>query len=115
MAEGHTELPVSVCVCGGAYVCSILVQSITSAFDRFQNDFVHLFSLKSTSVMWKVCYDTTKVKVTVEGQIFKWTLSGSICEWISKNFAHLFSLTSASVMQKIVSISPRSKSQLKVK
>ena len=37
----------------------------------FQNNFAHLFSLTITSVMQEVCFDMTKVKVTVEGQIFK--------------------------------------------
>ena len=56
--------------------CPILVRSIISTFiNGFQNDFSHLFSLTITSVMRKVCFDTPKVKVTVEGQIFELTLS----------------------------------------
>ena len=67
-------LCLSVCACVSAFVCPILVSSRTSTFiNIFENDFAHLFSLTSTSVMQKVCFDMPKV--TVEGQMFKLTLS----------------------------------------
>ena len=46
----------------------------------FKNNFAFLFTLTSTSVMQKVCFDM--VKVTVEGLMFKLTLSGVLvsCE-----------------------------------
>ena len=43
----------------------------------FQNNFAHMFSLTSASVMQKVTFDKSKVKVTVEGQMFELTLSGA--------------------------------------
>ena len=79
MVEGHKELFVSVCfkvisVC----VCPFLVESITSTFYQWISKTVCCsFSLTSTNVMQKDCFDTPKVKVTVEGQLFKLTLSGA--------------------------------------
>ena len=72
MAEGPIELPVCLCMCVcvlvRAYVCPILVRSITSTFnDGFQNNFAH-------KIMRKACFDTLKFKITVEVQKFKLTL-----------------------------------------
>ena len=71
----------------------------------FKNIFAHLFSLTSTGGMQKIQFDTPKVKVTFEGQMFQLTLSVAnfyVYQWISKkkkkNFVHLFSLTSTQVL-----------------
>ena len=40
----------------------------------FKKNFAHLLSLTNTSVMQKV-FDTSKVKVTVDGQKIKFTIS----------------------------------------
>ena len=62
--------------------------------------FTTLLYLTSTSVMQKVFFNTSKVKVKVEGQMFK---------------LNLFSLKVLMSSEKSVSICQRSSSQLKVK
>ena len=70
-----------------------------------------MFSLTSTSVMRRVCFDTPKAKVTVEIQIYVCPEHNFyIYEWISKKeCAHLFSLTSTSVMRKVCFNMPKVK------
>ena len=63
------------------------VQSINSTFmNGFQNNFAHLFSVTSTSVIQKVCFRRPKVKVTVEGQMFEFIVSGAYLIHLSMDF-----------------------------
>ena len=77
---GCIELPLSVCLC--VCVCVLVrpcipffVRSISSTFkNKFQKKLHTRVPFNNSSVMRKVCFDTPKVKVTVEGQTIKLTL-----------------------------------------
>ena len=50
-----------------------LVRVITSTFmHEFQNNFVQLFFLRSSSAVLNIWSGTLKVKVILEGQMIKW-------------------------------------------
>ena len=61
-----------------------LGQAKTSAFMYgFKNNLAQLFSFRSA--MWNICSGRLKVKVTLEGQMIKWSkLNLYIYAWISK-------------------------------
>ena len=53
--------------------------------------------------MRKVCSDTSKVKVTVEGQVFilVWSITSTFINGFQNNFAHVSPETNTSVMRKV--------------
>ena len=122
MGGGHIELPVPVCVCMGVLVhacmCPILVKSITSTFIMDFTHFTHLFFLTSTSIMQRVCFGMSNVKVRVKGQMFKVTLSGVYLLHLSVDFKNILHKCSPKQVlvscEEFVSIRRISRSQLKI-
>ena len=94
-------------------VCpSGFVQAITSTFiHRFQNDLAQLLSIRSRSAIWNICSGRLMVKVTLEGQMIKWSwielvraiTSIFIHGFFLNKWAQLFSLRSNSAIWKICS------------
>ena len=80
--------------------------SVTCIYmDGFQNNLTQLFSLNSRSVIWNNISGSLKVKVTLEGQLMKWSLIELVRDITSpfvhdfqNNLTQLFSLKSESVI-----------------
>ena len=87
-------------------VINKLVRAITPTFlFGFQNSFEQVFSLKSSSAIWNICLGRLKVKVTLEGQMIKWSyielfgaITSTFMRGFENNFAQVFSLRSSSAM-----------------
>ena len=55
----------------------------------FQNNLVQLFSLRSSSAIWNIGCGRLKVKVTLGGQVIKWSYIELVRAITSKFFAWL--------------------------
>ena len=77
---------------------------------EFQNNFAQVFSLRSSSAISSTCSGRLKIKVTLEGQMMKWSkielfraTIPTFMHGFQNNFAQLFSLKSGSVIRIICS------------
>ena len=64
------------CICYALFVrLSGFVRAITCIFVHgFQNNLAQLLSSKSKSAILNICLGRLKIKVSLEGQIIKWSL-----------------------------------------
>ena len=69
----------------------------------FQNSFAQVFSLRSSNAICNTGFRRLKVKVTLEGQMIKWSyielvedITSTFVHGFQNNFAQVFSLRSSS-------------------